>query len=147
MRSRFVLISLLLIPAFLSAQQKNPDIAAIQSVFDQQIAAWNRGDLEGFMTGYWKSPDLSFYGSSITHGWQETLDHYRQGYKSQGKEMGTLSFSDLHIELLGPKGASAWGGWHLKFSSGKEAKGLTTLILRKFPEGWRIVHDHSSSEQ
>ena len=76
---------------------------AIQTVLDQQVAAWNRSDLDGFMAGYWKSPDLTFSsGNTKLKGWQATFDRYKQRYQSEGREMGKLDFSELEIELLGP---------------------------------------------
>jgi beta-aspartyl-peptidase (threonine type) len=119
-------------------------IAEIQAVLDRQVAAWNRGDLEGFMDGYWNSPDLTFYSSSTTvSGWKTTLDRYRQRYQSEGQEMGQLEFSDLKIEMLGPSAAFVRGRWRLKMSSG-EPNGLYTLTFRKLDGGWKIVHDHTS---
>jgi beta-aspartyl-peptidase (threonine type) len=120
------------------------DAAAIRAVLDAQVAAWNRGDLEGYMAGYWKSPELTFFsGSTITHGWQPTLDRYRKRYQSEGKEMGTLTFSELRFDVAG-KTAIVRGRRALKMKSGDSPNGLFTVILRRFNEGWRIVHDHSS---
>jgi ketosteroid isomerase-like protein len=122
------------------------DTAPIRRVLDEQVAAWNRKDLEGYMAGYWKSPELTFFGGgAVTRGWQATLDRYRQRYQGEGKEMGTLSFGELTVEKLGPEAAVARGEWRLKMSDGKAPHGLFTVIFRRFPEGWRIVHDHSSS--
>jgi beta-aspartyl-peptidase (threonine type) len=121
--------------------------AAIEKVITGQQAAWNRHDLDAFMTGYWNSPLVTFSsGSQTIHGWQTTLDHYRKSYQSGGAEMGTLTFSDLKIEMLGDDAALVRGAFHLKMSDGKTPHGVFTLIFRKFPEGWRIVHDHSSGE-
>ena len=119
---------------------------AIESVLDKQVAAWNRSDLEGFMAGYWKSPQLTFSsGNSKVQGWQGTFDRYKQRYQSEGREMGKLAFAELEIEPLGPDSAFVRGRFQLELS--KEAPtGLFTLIFRKFPEGWRIVHDHTSTE-
>ena len=119
--------------------------AAIEQVMRQQETAWNRGDLEGFMQGYWKSPELTFFsGAEVSHGWTETLERYRKRYQSEGKEMGTLEFSALQIEPMGD-GAFVRGSWKLSMKDGKTPHGLFTLIFRKFSEGWRIVHDHSSA--
>jgi ketosteroid isomerase-like protein len=116
----------------------------IRTVLEEQDVAWNRGDLDGFMKGYWNSPDLSFYSAANkTRGWQATLERYQKKYKSEGKEMGKLTFSELDIELLGPTSAVVRGRWHLKMSK-EEPHGLFTLIFKRFPEGWRIVHDHTS---
>ena len=119
--------------------------SVIRALLAGQVDAWNRGDLEGFMAGYWKSPELSFVsGTTETRGWQPTLERYRKKYQSEGKEMGKLDFFDLRVEMLGPEAAFVRGHWHLKMKNGQEPGGLFTLILRKFPEGWRIVHDHTS---
>jgi len=118
---------------------------AIRRVLDDQVKAWNRGDLEGFMVGYWKSPELTFSsGGDPTKGWQATLDRYRKRYQSEGREMGTLSFSGLVIEVLGPDSAFVRGRWQLVRSKDRPG-GIFTLIVRRFPEGWRIVHDHTSN--
>lgn len=123
----------------------NEDVAAVRHVLDDQVVAWNRKDLEGYMAGYWKSPELVFFaGGTGTRGWQATIDRYRKRYQGEGKEMGTLSFSDVSIEGLGPAAVLARGEWRLAMSGGKELRGLFTVILRRMPEGWRIVHDHSS---
>lgn len=114
-------------------------------VLQQQQAAWNHHDLESFMSGYWNSPDLTFFSTQRTSGWQATLDKYRKTYQSGGHEMGTLEFSDLQVEELSPKAAFVRGSWKLTLSDGKTPHGLFTLVFRKFPEGWKIVHDHSSS--
>ena len=119
--------------------------ADIQKVLHAQVNAWNRGDLEGYMAGYWHSPELEFYsGSTITRGWQETLDRYRKRYQSDGREMGTLSFNDVHIEPIDAKTAFVTGRWQLEMKNGESPKGLFTLLFRKFDDGWKIVHDHSS---
>jgi beta-aspartyl-peptidase (threonine type) len=118
---------------------------AIRKVLDRQVAAWNKGDLEAFMTGYWKSADLMFFsGKDKTRGWEATLKRYRKKYQSEGRKMGKLTFSELEIEVLGP--ASAWARGRWKVVLDKETpSGLFTLILKKMPEGWRIVHDHTSA--
>ncbi len=125
------------------APEPSPE-AAVRQVLDAQVAAWNRGDLDAFMAGYWSSPDLTFFsGPDRTSGWQATLDRYRKRYKSEGKEMGRLTFSDVTVEMLGPDAALVRGGWRLEMS--KDApSGLFTLIFRRLPEGWRIIHDHTS---
>lgn len=118
----------------------------IRSILDKQVTAWNRGDLEGFMAGYWNSAELSFYsGGTKTFGWQQTIDRYRSRYQSEGREMGTLDFTDLKIELLGPATAFVRGHWHLKMKDG-DPGGLFTLILRKQGNGWKIIHDHTSTQ-
>jgi beta-aspartyl-peptidase (threonine type) len=116
----------------------------IRDVLDDQVKAWNKRDLPGFMEGYWKSPDLSFYsGGKKTRGWQATLDRYRKQYQGEGKEMGTLAFSDLEIDVLDADHAVVRGRWQLTLAKEKVA-GLFTLIFRKIGPDWRIVHDHTS---
>lgn len=120
---------------------------AIRAVLTAQDEAWNRGDLEGFMKTYWKSDQLRFYsGGTVTSGWQATLDRYRKRYQAEGKEMGKLTFADLEVEVLGPDAAMARGRWKLKLSK-ENPEGLFTLILKKFPDGWKIVHDHTSAAE
>src|SRR5262245_11821136 len=120
--------------------------AGVKAVWDAQVAAWNRGDLEGFMEGYWKSSDLVFFGGgSDTRGWQPTLDRYRAAYQGEGKQMGTLDFPQFDLVELGPESAMVRGRWRLKTKDGTESTGMTSVIFRKLPAGWRIVHDHSSA--
>jgi ketosteroid isomerase-like protein len=125
-----------------------PDaVADVRAVLSAQIDAWNRGDLDGYMAGYWKSPDLVFFSNGTeTRGWQPTLDRYRTRYQGEGKQMGTLDFPAMDILPLGADVAMARGRWRLRMPDGKELSGMTSVILRKLPEGWRIVHDHSSAE-
>lgn len=123
--------------------------ADIKGVLIEQTAAWNRGDLEGFMKGYWNSPDLTFYsGGNIAQGWQAALDRYEKNYQGTGKEMGKLEFQDLEVDLLCSDAAEATGKWQLTKSDGTKPHGLFTLILKKFSAtGWQIVHDHTSSAE
>src|SRR6266576_432868 len=108
---------------------------AIRKVLDDQAKAWNRGDLEGFMIGYWKSPELTFSsGGEQTKGWKATLERYRKRYKGEGKEMGTLTFSDLSVQVLSGDSAFIRGRFQLVRSKDKPS-GLFTLVLKRFPEG------------
>jgi len=118
--------------------------AAIRAVLESQAAAWNRGDIEGYMDGYDRSPKTEFVGGdSITRGWQEVFDRYKQRYDSREK-MGTLTFSDLEINLLSKDSALVLGRWRLKRAN-DEPHGTFTLLFRKTKTGWKIVHDHTSS--
>src|SRR5438270_651427 len=132
-------VVLALVPAL-----RADDAADIKKVLDDQVAAWNKGDLVGFMKGYWNSRDLTFvFGKDVTRGWQETLDRYKKRYQAEGKEMGKLTFSDVVVKELAPGVAMVTGKWELTLS--KEAVGgRYTLILKKLADGWRIVHDHTS---
>ncbi|HEY8458780.1 MAG TPA: nuclear transport factor 2 family protein [Blastocatellia bacterium] len=132
------------------AGKENPKSAAaeIRATLDAQVAAWNAGKLEEFMDGYWRSPDLTFFSAGRKlSGWDATIERYRKTYQAEGKEMGQLAFSDLDIQLLGPAAAVVRGRWELTMSDGKKPGGLYTLIFRRFKEGWKIVHDHTSSSQ
>jgi uncharacterized protein (TIGR02246 family) len=137
----------LLTTACASPQTPVGDPAAeVRAVWTAQVDAWNRGDLDGFMTGYWNAADLVFFSNKTeTRGWQQTLDRYRATYKAEGRQMGTLDFPQLEFKVFGPTAVLARGRWRLKMPDGKESSGMTSVIFEKRPEGWRIVHDHSSS--
>ena len=138
-----VLVCVSVLPAQSAAEKAEQDI---RQVLEQQVQAWNRKDLDSFMVGYWNSPDLTFFsGGNVSKGWQSALDHYRKTYQGEGREMGKLEFSDLQIEVLSSDSAFVRGSWHLTMPDGKAPHGLFTLIFRKFPDGWKIVHDHTSS--
>ena len=120
------------------------DAAAIRTLLDRQVAGWNAGDPAAFMAGYWESDSLRFAsGGSVTRGWRETLERYRARYDTPEK-MGRLTFDRIDIRLVGPDAAVVFGRWALE-RDGDRPWGLFTLLLRRFPEGWRIVHDHTSS--
>ncbi len=120
--------------------------SAVEQVLVTQQNAWNRHDLDAFMAGYWNSPDLTFFsGDKEQHGWQATIDRYKARYTSPGHEMGKLEFSNLRIEILGPESAFVRGAWRLTMPDGKTPHGLFTLVFLKFPDGWKIIHDHTSA--
>jgi beta-aspartyl-peptidase (threonine type) len=119
-------------------------VAAVRAVLDAQAAAWNRGDIEGFMDGYARSGETVFVsGDTVTRGWQTVLNRYKRGYNTREK-MGQLDFTDLEITPLGKDAAVALGRWQLTRAEDKP-HGRFTLIFRRTPQGWRIVHDHTSS--
>jgi uncharacterized protein (TIGR02246 family) len=119
-------------------------IAAIHAVLDAQRDAWNRGDVADYMDGYARSANTVFVsGDNVTRGWQTVLERYKKNYDSREK-MGTLTFSDLEITPLGNDAAIVLGRWHLQRAR-DEPHGRFTLIFRKIKQGWRIVHDHTSS--
>jgi ketosteroid isomerase-like protein len=118
----------------------------IEAVLEAQHDAWNRADLEGFMKGYWRSADLTFAGSSgVTRGWLPVLQRYRDRYKD-AQAMGHLDFTDLEVHPLGMDAAFVLGRWHLK-RTGDELGGVFTLVFQRFPQGWKIVHDHTSLDE
>jgi ketosteroid isomerase-like protein len=122
------------------------DVAAIRALLDRQKDDWNKKDLDAFCNGYWNSPKLVFQsGGDRSEGWQAMRDRYRKSYQGAGKEMGILAFTDAEVETLSADSAFVRGRWALTKSDGSHPSGLYTLILKKFPEGWRIVHDHTSA--
>lgn len=124
------------------------DAKAIERVLRTQQEAWNRHDLEGFMTGYWRSPDLTFFSEGKEQdGWDATIERYLAKYASPGHEMGKLEFSGLRVEVLSQDSAFVRGSWKLTMSDAKTPHGLFTLVFRKFQEGWKIVHDHTSAAE
>src|SRR5580700_10346895 len=142
----FVVLSLAAIALAQPSQEAgNLSAKAVEQVLHVQQDAWNRHDLDAFMSGYWHSPELTFFsGAKESHGWQAAMDRYKATYDSPGHEMGKLDFSDLRVEMLGPKSAFVRGAWRLTMSDGKTPHGIFTLVFRKFPDGWKIIHDHTS---
>lgn len=119
-------------------------IAAVHAVLDAQRDAWNRGDIEGYMDGYARMPDITFVsGDNFTRGWQTVHDRYKKNYDSREK-MGTLTFSELETRVLSEDAAVTIGRWHLQRIN-DQPHGRFTLVFRRTRQGWRIVHDHTSS--
>ncbi|MBD0370395.1 MAG: SgcJ/EcaC family oxidoreductase [Pyrinomonadaceae bacterium] len=115
----------------------------VRAVLEAQVAAWNRGDIEGFMSGYAQSSDTVFVsGDTLTRGWETVLNRYKKAYDSREK-MGVLTFSELEIKSLAKNVAVVTGRWRLKRTA-DEPHGRFTLILRRTRAGWRIIHDHTS---
>jgi uncharacterized protein (TIGR02246 family) len=119
-------------------------IAQIQDILRTQQEAWNRGDVEAFLDGYWNSEDTVFVsGDEVTRGWKQVLERYKRTYSDRTK-MGALTFSDLQVTPLSDEAALAVGRWSLQRKK-DQPHGRFTLILKKFPEGWKIIHDHTST--
>jgi|SRR5208337_292735 len=124
-------------------QAKEADRAAILAVLTAQQRDWNNGNIRAFMDGYWNSPELTFAGTrGFTRGWQPVMARYEKTYSDKAA-MGTLDFSELEIRQLGPAAALVLGKWHLQRQAG-DVGGIFTLVFQKFPEGWRIIHDHTT---
>lgn len=146
---RYVVCCLVLAVTFLVAvaQEQKPSApeTAVRKVLDDQVTAWNRGDLEGFMVGYWKSKELTFYsGKEKRLGWDETLERYRKRYQSDGKEMGQLAFSELALQTLSPECVLVKGRFKVELKA-ETLEGLFTLVVKKVDDRWVIVHDHTSA--
>jgi len=142
---------LLLLLAALGAQTTmkvdaaTPEEVAIRAELNAQVSAWNRGDLKGYMQGYWHSPELTFFaGEKESAGWEAAYERYRAAYVGRDREMGKLTFTSVRVEKLGGEAAFVRGQWQLTMKEGKHRSGLFTVVLRRFDEGWRIIHDHSS---
>lgn len=119
------------------------DRTAITAVLSAQQSAWNRGEVDAFLVGYWHSKDLTFSGSSgVARGWDGVRARYKKTYPDRAA-MGELNFSDLEFRFLGPDAALVLGHWHLKREN--EVGGVFSLVWQRFPDGWKIIHDHTSA--
>lgn len=137
----FLLIAVALVQLTASAQSK--DEKAVLQLLDKQTAAWNSGNLEGFMQGYWKNDSLMFIGKNGVHwGWQETLNNYKKGYPDT-TAMGKLKFDIIKVKKLSPEYYYVVGKWMLTRSVGN-LSGHYDLLFRKIKGQWVIIADHSS---
>jgi uncharacterized protein (TIGR02246 family) len=142
------LLCLLFLVAQVSAparpsSERVADREAIGAVLRAQQSAWNRGDVGAFLEGYWHSPELTFSGSSgVARGWDAVLARYKKNYPDRAA-MGQLSFSDLEFRFLGPDAALVLGKWRLQREK-DELGGVFSLVWQRFPDGWKISHDHTS---
>lgn len=138
-----LLLGIAIVGAAQSSAEKVRIANSVRSVMSEQAAAWNRGDIGGFMRGYWNSPQLVFVsGDNITRGWQSTLERYKRVYDSRAK-MGLLTFTGLEITVLSRDAAVVLGSWSLARER-DDPHGKFTLLFRKFPQGWLITMDHTS---
>ena len=147
----FPALALILMSGAARAQSPAEDDAAIRAVIDQQVAAWNRGDIPAFMQAYEDSEDTTFIGLNLRKGFQPILKRYRENYTTH-EQMGTLTFRDLDIRLL-PNAcgktelALATGRFHLEraeHGAAPKDDGIFSLVWRKGPNGWKIILDHTS---
>ena len=126
-----------------AAEARDQDKTAITAVLNAQQAAWNRGDVDAFLVGYWHSPELTFSGTSgVSRGWDGVMARYKKNYPDQAA-MGRLDFSELEYRFLGPEAALVLGRWHLDREKG-DIGGVFSLVWQRFPEGWRIISAHVS---
>lgn len=125
------------------AVDQSPELS-IRNVLEAQTDSWNRGDIDGFMAGYWKSSQTEFVSADgVSHGWQTLLDRYRKHYPDR-KAMGHLTFSKLEIHVVCGDAAFATGQYQLERERDKPA-GVFTLNFERFPDGWKIVVDHTTA--
>jgi len=126
------------------ADGRTEDRAKITAVLTAQQAAWNRGDVDSFLVGYWESPELTFSGSTgVARGFEGVRTRYQKNYPDKAA-MGELAFSDLEFHFLGADAALVLGKWHLKRERG-DIGGVFSLVWQRFPQGWKIIHDHTST--
>lgn len=147
---RLLIWLMVMVWASVAVAQNNPE-AAIRAVLQAQQAAWNRGDIPAFMQGYENSPQTTFIGSEVRHGFEPILRRYLDAYTNRA-QMGTLTFSDVAVRLLPAScGATEYaivtGRFHLERSqkgSAKKDDGIFSLVWHKGAGGWKIVLDHTS---
>jgi ketosteroid isomerase-like protein len=126
------------------ADARTEDRTKITAVLTAQQAAWNRGDVDAFIVGYWESPELTFSGSGgVARGFEGVRARYKKNYPDKAA-MGELAFSDLEFHFLGPDAALVLGKWHLKRENG-DVGGVFSLVWQRFSDGWKIIHDHTST--
>lgn len=149
---RALIVMAILVLSGLSSQSQSKQsadakqIAKIRAVLDAQAEAWNKGDVDAFLQGYWHSPELTFSGSTgVSRGWDNVRKRYLASYPDR-KAMGTLTFSDLEFRQLGPDAFLVLGNWHLDRVDG-ELGGVFSLVFQQFPDGWKIIHDHTSQSK
>ncbi|MCX8472503.1 MAG: nuclear transport factor 2 family protein [Sediminibacterium sp.] len=122
--------------------QKN-DLDEIRSILDNQVAAWNRGNLKDFMQGYWSNDSLSFVTSKgLLKGYDKLLNHYQQSYPNREK-MGNLNFIILKVEKISPEIALVVGNWDVT-TNDNHFNGYFSLVFKKINGKWKIILDHSS---
>lgn len=144
MKNKTVLLFLFLFVVWEARASSCACCEGIRSVLGAQQNAWNTGNLEAFMDGYYQGPELRFVsGSKVTTGWQQTLDNYKKTYTSK-EAMGTLVFSELEITCTGRSHAYVSGAWQLNFPENQPVGGRFTLIFKKIKSNWKIVYDHTS---
>ena len=133
----------ILIAGCVVKENRDKDLEMINDVLAGQARSWNKGDLEGYMHGYWMSDSLVFTGTkSISHGWQAALDRYVRGYPDKAA-MGQLEFDECETNFISSKAAYSTGGWTL-FRESDTLSGRFTLVWKKVNGAWFIVADHSS---
>lgn len=134
-----------LIMPFMSVQaQSNKAVEAAKSLLYEQMEDWNKGDIDAFMEGYWKSDKLQFIGSrGVAYGWEQTLENYKKGYPDRAT-MGRLSFDLIDVTQQSRNVVSITGKFHLKRDEMEDAEGHFLLIVKKIKGKWLIIADHTS---
>jgi len=142
---RIAIITLTLLWLGVPATAESTD-SSIRKTIDDQVAAWNRGDIEGFMDGYLRSDDLVFTsGGRVRRGWDTTLQKYKERYGTAPETMGTLGFDGIEVHMLGSDAAWVLGQWKLTWPDNSTEGGVFTLVMQKLEGRWKVVHDHTSA--
>jgi beta-aspartyl-peptidase (threonine type) len=142
MRRWMIVVGMMICLKALPGLQVEDSKTDLLRILDLQTAAWNRQDIEGFMAYYWNSEMLTYQsGANRLRGWTSLLDRYKKSYS--GENWGSLDFSDLEANVIGADYAYVIGRYRLTLKDTRR-EGLFTIIFKRFPEGWRIIHDHSS---
>jgi len=141
-----VMLAAFLVAAFAGRSEPSnrvSDKAAITAVLTAQQSAWNEGKVDVFLEGYWHSDALSFSGSSgVVRGFNAVRERYQKNYPDR-QAMGKLDFTGLEVRMLGTDASLVLGHWHLTREEG-DIGGVFSLVFQRFPEGWKIIHDHTS---
>ena len=137
--------ALVFVLAAMNCMAAEPAEQAIRRVLNDQAQAWNRGDIDAYMTGYDNSPATTFIGKTLQHGYQDVLRNYHDRYPTRDS-MGTLTFTDLSVKLLGSDYAYVIGHFHLKrtAAAGGDASGVFSLLFQQTRTGWKVILDHTS---
>lgn len=140
---KYILAVTCVLAITLAVKAQSKDETAVRNVLEKQRQAWNTGDIDKFMEGYWHSDSLMFVGKSgVTYGWQNTMDNYKKGYPDTAS-MGKLKFDILEVRRLSVLYFFVVGKWQLTRSVG-DIGGHFTLLFKKVKNKWVIVTDHSS---
>ena len=131
-----------LLLAAASAKRPSPDAAVHQAIADQ-VAAWNRGDLEAFCAVY--AEDALFLSpSGVTRGRTEVYERYKKKYGTDSSGMGTLSIEPFETRIFKADGVSVAAKWTLRWEGKEPATGHTLIVFRpRLKGGWELVQDAS----
>lgn len=142
MKKILYLLLMVIIAGIVWGNDAKDDTDKIRKIMDEQVNAWNQGNFDGFMAGYWKSEALTFQsGNTRRRGWKSLLAMYKKNYA--GEKRGHLEFTDIEMKVLTKELILVLGRWNVTRKE-ETKKGLFTLIFRKIGNDWKIIHDHSS---
>jgi len=128
------------------APAEGSDAAAIRQVLEASAQAWNRGDFDGFLRPYLDSPQTTFMGSDVVRGLGAIRQFYQGTWWRNGTPTGVLTYRAIEVRPLGHDYALSTGHWITSDrTTGQQSRtGIFSLTWMRTPQGWRIIHDHSS---